>query len=142
MTTGTLCGKTVTIGLISRRIHHRAGTRYNARGIDDLGFVGNQVEKEQILISEGKFLISHTQISGSLPVFWEQKGVKEDVNLTRSFEMTRKAFDLHMQDITRTYGNLYIINLLALKTKREQLLTNDYVRHIYESTEKDKIKYQ
>ena len=36
----------VSIALISRRIHHRAGTRYNARGIDDLGYVGNQCEKE------------------------------------------------------------------------------------------------
>ena len=47
--TGTVDGKDISIALISRRIHHRAGTRYNARGIDDLGFVGNQVEKEQIL---------------------------------------------------------------------------------------------
>jgi hypothetical protein len=31
----------VEITLISRRIHHRAGTRYNARGIDDKGYVGN-----------------------------------------------------------------------------------------------------
>jgi hypothetical protein len=32
--------------LIARKIHHRTGTRYNARGIDDLGYVGNQCEKE------------------------------------------------------------------------------------------------
>ena len=49
-TTGAIQGKEVSITLISRRIHHRAGTRYNARGIDELGYVGNQCEKEQILI--------------------------------------------------------------------------------------------
>jgi hypothetical protein len=31
---------------MSRRCHLRAGTRYNARGIDDFGYVGNQVETE------------------------------------------------------------------------------------------------
>lgn len=29
------------MGLISRRMHIRGGTRYNARGIDDKGYVGN-----------------------------------------------------------------------------------------------------
>ena len=32
--------------------------------------------------------------------------------------------------------------MLALKTKREQLLSEEYVRHIYESSEKAKIKYR
>ena len=29
------------MALISRRMHIRGGTRYNARGIDDQGYVGN-----------------------------------------------------------------------------------------------------
>jgi SacI homology domain len=52
---------------------------------------------------EDKFLFSHVQISGSLPVFWEQKGVKEDVALTRSPEITSIAFNLHFSDIVSTY---------------------------------------
>ena len=80
-------------------MHHRAGTRYNARGIDDLGFVGNQVEKEQIIMLPDKHLMSHVQISGSVPVYWEQSGVKEDVSLTRSHELSKKAFGLHFSDI-------------------------------------------
>jgi SacI homology domain len=47
------------------------------------------------LIVEDKFLLSHVQISGSVPVFWEQKGVKEDVALTRSQDFQKKAFNLH-----------------------------------------------
>ena len=61
----------VSITLIARRIHHRTGTRYNARGIDDKGFVGNQCEKEQILIIQDKFMFSHVQISGTVPLFWD-----------------------------------------------------------------------
>lgn len=61
----------VVITLMSRRIHHRAGTRYNARGIDDLGYVGNQCETEQLLLVDNKFLFSHVQVRGSVPVFWE-----------------------------------------------------------------------
>lgn len=49
----------------------RAGTRYNARGIDDRGYVGNQVEKEQIVLVDNKMLLSHVQVSGTVPVFWE-----------------------------------------------------------------------
>lgn len=133
----------VAIVLLSRKIHHRAGTRYNARGIDDLGYVGNQCEKEQILIVEDKFLLSHVQISGSLPVFWEQKGVKEDVSITRSPELTKKAFGLHFGDIISTYGKVYCINLLQLKTAREEILTNAYVKQCYDAEPeiRDKIKY-
>jgi synaptojanin len=131
----------MSITLISRRVHHRAGTRYNARGIDELGYVGNQCEKEQILILQD-FMISHTQVCGSVPVFWEQCGVKEDVQLTRSFELTRKPFDLHFQDITKTYGRVFCINLLQVKTPREQVLSNEYVRHYYASQHKEAIKYQ
>lgn len=42
------------ITVIARRMHKRTGTRYNARGIDDLGYVGNQVEKETIVLVNGK----------------------------------------------------------------------------------------
>jgi hypothetical protein len=31
----------VKICLIARRMHHRAGTRYNSRGINDKGYVSN-----------------------------------------------------------------------------------------------------
>lgn len=36
--------------LISRRRHAMAGTRYNARGLDDTGNVANYVESEQIIV--------------------------------------------------------------------------------------------
>ena len=48
-----------------------AGTRYNARGINDEGYVANFCETEQIIVIDGRFLISHVQIRGSVPVFWQ-----------------------------------------------------------------------
>lgn len=131
----------VELTLLSRRCHFRTGTRYNARGIDDLGYVGNQVETEQIFVCEGKFLISHVQVRGSAPIFWEQSGMTEDVRITRPPEMTKKAFNLHLNDILDTYGPVQIINLLSLTTEREVMLTKEFVRQVYESENKDRTKF-
>lgn len=51
---GMLQSQFLIITVIARRMHKRTGTRYNARGIDDLGYVGNQVEKETIVLVNGK----------------------------------------------------------------------------------------
>ena len=122
-------------------MHHRAGTRYNARGIDDEGYVGNQCETEQIMIVAGKYLLSHVQIRGSVPVFWEQKGLREDVKLTRTPELNKKAFRIHFKDIIDTYGPVNCINLLRMKTgHRELRITTEYLRQVYESDLKNDIK--
>ena len=42
-------GKQFTYALLSRRCRHRAGTRYNMRGVDAAGMVANFVETEQIV---------------------------------------------------------------------------------------------
>jgi hypothetical protein len=44
------------LSLISRLSCLRAGTRYNARGVNDDGAVANFVESEQIVITRGKVL--------------------------------------------------------------------------------------
>ena len=87
----------IELTLISRRMHHGAGTRYNARGINDKGYVAKFCETEQILVVNDKFFFSHVQIRGSVPVFWEQRGLAEDVNLTRNSEMTKKPFGVHFK---------------------------------------------
>jgi synaptojanin len=138
---GKLGDLDVIITLMSRRVHHRAGTRYNARGIDDHGYVGNQCETEQILVVDNRFMFSHVQVRGTIPVFWEQKGIMEDVTITRNPEMTKKAFRTHFSDIINTYGPVYCINLLRDKTAREMRLTREYVRQVYESDLKENIKF-
>lgn len=139
---GSIAGRPVVVTLISRRMRMRAGTRYNARGLDDRGFVGNQVEKEQLVFVDGRLWLSHVQVSGTVPVFWEQSGVKEDVTIVRTPQMTNKPFRLHMQDLTKTYGHVYCLNLLKLKSERECLLTNNYLRQIYDAADDFKlVKY-
>lgn len=109
---GKLGNRDLTLGLISRRSHMRVGTRFHARGIDDSGNVANFVETEQLVQAEN-IVISYTMLRGSVPVFWEQKGVVENVNLTRGPEITKKAFSKHFEDIISTYGPVYAIDLLS-----------------------------
>jgi hypothetical protein len=53
-------GKEITITLISRRSFAMAGTRYNARGLDENGNVANYVETELLIIYDNsRFLFSH-----------------------------------------------------------------------------------
>jgi len=50
------------------------------------------------------------------------------VNLTRPSELTKKPFDIHFSDIINTYGPVYCLNLLKLKSAREVVLSNGYVK--------------
>jgi hypothetical protein len=113
--------------LISRRRHLRGGTRYNARGIDDQGSVANFVETEQIVKMEN-IVFSYVIIRGSVPVFWEQKGMIEGVTISRGPEMTKRAFHKHFDELLNLYGPVYIVDLLSDTKARETILTKEYVR--------------
>lgn len=140
VTTGKLGGKDILLGLISRRSHMRTGTRFHARGIDDNGNVANFVETEQI-VQLDNIVYSYTMIRGSVPIFWEQKGVVENVALTRGPELTKRAFHKHFEDLISTYGPVSALDLLSDTTAREIILTKEYVRQIYDSEFKDRIKF-
>lgn len=87
-------------------------------------------------------LVSHVQIRGSVPVFWEQKGLKEPVTITRSPVLTKNAFRLHIKDILETYGPLKVVNLLRyMKVGKELTITSEFVRQYLESEYKDQIKF-
>lgn len=102
---GNVVGEQMLLTLITRRMHNRVGTKHISRGIDDLGFVANQCETEQILTIPNKGIqMSHVQIRGSVPCFWDQKGLKEEIFITRTPELTKKPFNLNFKDIIDTYG--------------------------------------
>ena len=84
-------GKPVDLYLISRRSSERAGTRYNARGIDDDGNCANFVETEQIVQYMGVYS-SYVFIRGSVPIFWEQKGLTSNTKLTRDTHMNNVPY--------------------------------------------------
>ena len=76
-----------------------------------------------------------------MPVFWEQRGLAEEVYLTRNPEMTKKPFGIHFKQIVETYGPCQIINLLRYNTAREVRITTEYVRHVHEFSQSSKLKF-
>ena len=120
--------------LISRLSCRRAGTRFNARGIDDEGNVANFVETETIIATDD-WVFSYTQIRGSVPVFWEQSGLQlpgsSKIAITRSAEASQPAFDLHFSTLLEKYGAVHIVNLLSQGGKQgEALLGQEYSNHL------------
>ncbi|KAK9495456.1 SacI homology domain-containing protein [Lipomyces doorenjongii] len=123
-----------TLTVISRQGCRRAGTRYNARGVDDEGNVANFVETETILHT-AQFSFSYTQIRGSVPIFWEQdvQLLSAKVNITRAFEATQPAFMAHFEPVVTKYGPVHIVNLLSTKPGEHEL-TQRYHQHIRQAS--------
>jgi hypothetical protein len=120
--------------LISRLSCRRAGTRFNARGIDDDGNVANFVETETIFYAPTGLCFSYTQVRGSVPIFWEQQtGLlpgHQKITITRSPEATQPAFDKHFENLELSYGPLHVVNLLSNEKPNEIELSNRYRYHI------------
>jgi hypothetical protein len=76
--------KELQILLISRRRYAMSGTRYNARGLDDEGNVANFVETEQVLCYRNH-VFSFVQVRGSVPLFWQQKGLQAHTSIKRDY---------------------------------------------------------
>lgn len=113
------------IALVSRRSCYMAGTRYNARGVDDEGHVANFVESEQILRFHNS-TFSFLQIRGSVPVFWQQTGLlTAPIQLARSEDSAAPAFLRHFRSLLSVYGQVMVINLLSCK-RGEALLTQTF----------------
>ncbi|ORY00017.1 SacI homology domain-domain-containing protein [Clohesyomyces aquaticus] len=123
--------------LISRLSCRRAGTRFNARGMDDDGNVANFVETETIFWAPSGVCFSYTQVRGSVPVFWEQQtGLlpgQQKITITRSPEATQPAFDKHFENLELSYGAIHVVNLLSNEKPNEMELTNRYRYHIKHS---------
>ena len=126
-----------TLTIISRLSCRRAGTRFNARGIDDDGNVANFVETETILWHPSGLCFSYAQVRGSVPVFWEQAtGLlpgQQKIQVTRSPEATQPAFDKHFEELQLLYGPVHILNLLNDSKPGEAELTERYAYHMRRS---------
>lgn len=123
-----------SLTLISRLSCLRAGTRFNARGIDDDGNVANFVDTETVYWFPTGLCFSYSQLRGSVPIFWEQAtGLlpqQQKIQITRSTEATQPAFDKHFTDLELKYGNIHVLNLLSATKAGEVDLTGRYQRHI------------
>lgn len=72
-------------------------------------------------------------------MFWEQRGIVEDVYVTRNSEMTKKPFGIHFKSIIDAYGPCNIINLLRYNTAREVRITTEYIRQVHDFEQKNKL---
>lgn len=128
----TQSGMPSYLTVISRLSCRRAGTRFNARGIDDDGNVANFVETETIYWSPSGVVFSYVQVRGSVPVFWEQSpGLlpgHQKIIVTRSPDGAQPAFDKHFEDLETSYGAVHVINLLSEAKPGEAELSGCY-RH-------------
>ncbi|SPQ20036.1 1d72747b-ff92-4ff8-80fe-a503ea0c23e8 [Thermothielavioides terrestris] len=143
-------GRTAHITVIARRSRFFAGARFLKRGANDLGYVANDVETEQI-VSEAmttsfhapgpRFFASPTYTSyvqhrGSIPLYWTQDntGVTPkppiELNLVDPFYT---AAALHFDNLFERYGApIYVLNLIKARerTPRESKLLDEYTRAI------------
>lgn len=131
--------------LISKQSWKRAGTRFNARGIDDDGNVANFVESELIFDSESKKQIySFIQVRGSVPAFWEQDStlINPKITITRSLEATQPIFDKHFTNsICNKYGVCHVLNLLSKTKPAEVSLSRRYKELYYASNHREEIEF-
>ncbi|KAK0722162.1 SacI homology domain-containing protein, partial [Lasiosphaeria miniovina] len=142
--------RTAYITVIARRSRYFAGARFLKRGANDLGYVANDVETEQI-VSEAlttsfhapgpKFYASpaytsYVQHRGSIPLYWTQDntGVTPkppiELNLVDPFY---SAAALHFDNLFERYGApVYVLNLVKARerTPRESKLLDEYTRAI------------
>ncbi|GFF59665.1 SacI domain and endonuclease/exonuclease/phosphatase family protein [Aspergillus udagawae] len=97
-------------------------------GIDDDGNVANFVETETVLWIPPGLTFSYVQIRGSVPIFWEQAPGffpgQQKIEVIRSREATKLAFDKHFESLESRYGAVHLVNLLsALKPGEVELST-------------------
>ena len=131
-------GPPSSLTLISRLSCRRAGTRFNARGIDDDGNVANFVETETLFWTPSGLCFSYVQVRGSVPLFWEQTAgilpLQQKVNMTRSKQATQPAFDKHFEDLEMKYGPIHVVNLLSKDKSNEVELATQYHAQIARSS--------
>ncbi|KAM3562283.1 hypothetical protein MY1884_001881 [Beauveria asiatica] len=123
-------GRASYLTLISRLSCRRAGTRFNARGIDDDGHVANFVESETIFWSATGTVFSYVQVRGSIPVFWEQAADlipgRQKLTITRPADATQPAFNKHFEELETMYSAVHVVNLLSDTKPGEVELGNAY----------------
>ncbi|CCX32512.1 SacI homology domain-containing protein [Pyronema domesticum] len=141
ISTTNLNNTPLTFVLITRKSRHRAGTRYNTRGIDEAGNASNFNETEQAVIvgdstggvggydqnsingNEKVQVLSYVQTRGSVPVFWaEVNNIHYTPKLQiRGVETAMPAARAHFDHQISLYGDNYLVNLVNQKGREERV---------------------
>lgn len=118
-----------TITVVSRISAESKQNSLELDGVDEYGRVSNFVETEIIVTTED-FLISYTQVSGNVPLFWEvidgQLLYGRKLKLTKGIEQTQAAFDRHFDNLASKYGVVSVLNLVKPKSESQELMANAY----------------
>ncbi|KAL8764707.1 MAG: hypothetical protein Q9209_007918 [Squamulea sp. 1 TL-2023] len=140
----------VAVTVIARRSRLFAGARFLKRGANDLGYVANDVETEQIVsevlttsfhapgpqLYANPNFTSYVQHRGSIPLHWTQdnSGVtpKPDIELNL-VDPFFSAAALHFDNLFERYGApVYVLNLVKARERipRESILLQEYTNAI------------
>ena len=146
----SIFGRTVYITIIARRSRFFAGARFLKRGANDLGYVANDVETEQIVsemlttsfhapgpeLYANPNYTSYVQHRGSIPLYWTQDNTgvtpKPDIELNL-VDPFYSAAALHFDDLFERYGApIFVLNLIKSRerTPRESILLKEYTNAI------------
>ncbi|KAK6332402.1 phosphatidylinositol-3,5-bisphosphate 5-phosphatase [Orbilia brochopaga] len=143
-------GRPIYVTIIARRSRYFAGARFLKRGTNDLGYVANDVESEQIVSdmlttsfhAPGGILFgspnytSYVQHRGSIPLYWSQESSPSvpkppiTLNLVDPFF---SAAALHFDQLFNRYGTpIVVLNLIKAREKvpRESLLLHEFTQAI------------
>lgn len=154
-------GRVVYITIIARRSRFFAGARYLKRGANDLGFVANDVETEQIVsemrtqsfhapgpeLFANPLYTSYVQHRGSIPLHWTQDATgvspKPDIHLN-VVDPFFSAAALHFDNLFDRYGTpIVALNLIKQKERspREGKLGSEFqtaIEYLNQFLPKDK----
>jgi hypothetical protein len=139
-------GRRVYITIIARRSRFFAGARFLKRGANDLGYVANDVETEQIVsdvlntsfhapgprLYASPNYTSYVQHRGSIPLYWTQDNTgvtpKPDIDLNL-MDPFYSAAAFHFDNLFERYGSpIYVLNLVKARERmpRESKLLWEY----------------
>jgi len=139
-------GRVVYITIVARRSRFFAGARYLKRGANDLGYVANDVETEQIVsemqtqsfhapgpkLYANPLYTSYVQHRGSIPLHWTQDATgvspKPDIHIS-VVDPFYTAAALHFDNLFARYGTpIYALNLIKQKERapREGKLGSEF----------------
>lgn len=143
-------GRLVYITIIARRSRFFAGARFLKRGANDLGYVANDVETEQIVCEQtttsfhsagpklhaNPHYTSYVQHRGSIPLHWAQENTgvspKPDIELNL-VDPFYSAAALHFDNLFERYGApVYVLNLVKSRerTPRESILLKEFTNAV------------
>ncbi|CAG8553035.1 6267_t:CDS:10, partial [Acaulospora morrowiae] len=159
----SIFGRNIFVTLIARRSRYFAGARFLKRGVNDQGYVANDVETEQIVsemsttsfhsgtrLYDNPHYTSYVQHRGSIPLFWSQ-----DTNMSPKPPIIINFRDpfyaaaaLHYDNMFKRYGApIIVLNLIKTKEKnpRESILGDEFaeaMKYLMQFLPEKCLKYQ